>query len=203
MNRIKIPVFPLNGTIFFPQSSLPLNIFEQRYLDMVDFALSHNRLIGMIQKDDNKKFYKIGCLGKIVSFEETSDGRYLIDIIGKNYYSILKQSITDKNRKFIIAEIKIEDNEKNNKISLKNFNRILLLEKYKSCTNKLNYKIDFEILQQIDSDDLIKFIAMSFPFSTADKQMLLETYNLNELGNKLTSLFDFYSPNEKNKNLIN
>ena len=86
MNKIKIPVFPLNGAIFFPQSSLPLNIFEQRYLDMIDFALSKDRLIGMIQKDDNNKFYKIGCLGKIISFQETSDGRYLVDIIGKNYY---------------------------------------------------------------------------------------------------------------------
>ena len=80
---IIIPLFPLNGVIFFPNSQLPLNIFEEKYLEMIDYSLSTNRLIGMIQSNDNK-FYKVGCLGKITSFFETENNRYVINLSGKN-----------------------------------------------------------------------------------------------------------------------
>ena len=97
MKKIVLPIFPLNGVIFFPNSNLPLNIFEERYLEMIDFSLSSNRLIGMIQTDINNKLYKIGCIGKINSFYETKDGRYIINLIGKNYFSITKQMSSLKN----------------------------------------------------------------------------------------------------------
>ena len=79
---MEFPVFPLNGAILFPETNLPLNIFEQRYIQMVDYALANNRTIGMIQNKDNNEFFKVGCLGKITSFNETDDGRYQINLKG-------------------------------------------------------------------------------------------------------------------------
>ena len=201
MDKLSIPLFPLKGVIFFPNSNLPLNIFEKKYLEMVDFSLSTNRLIGMIQKDE-KKLYKVGCIGKISSFFETEDGRYIINLVGKNYFEIKKEISSSK--KFIIAkvEIKIKKNQILNN-SLYDFDRNLLLHKYKTYIENLNIKIDFNLIKQIENEELIKFIAMSCQFSSADKQMLLETYNLNELANKLISLFEFYQYSKNNNNLFN
>ena len=83
---IIIPLFPLNGVIFFPNSQLPLNIFEEKYLEMVDYSLSTNRLIEMIQSN-NDKFYQIGCLDKISSFYKTDNNRYVINLSGKKYFT--------------------------------------------------------------------------------------------------------------------
>ena len=89
-HKMNFPVFPLNGAILFPNTNLPLNIFEDRYIDMVDYALSHNRLIGMIQTKKNKDLFTIGCLGKITNFTETSDGKYQINLEGINRFKVKK-----------------------------------------------------------------------------------------------------------------
>ena len=94
---MNFPIFPLNGAILFPNTNLPLNIFEDRYIDMVDYALSHKRLIGMIQTKKNEDFFTIGCLGKITNFTETSDGRYQINLEGINRFRVKK--IFEKNHK--------------------------------------------------------------------------------------------------------
>ena len=202
MNKLAIPLFPLNGVIFFPKSNLPLNIFEERYLEMIDFALSSNRLIGMIQTDNNEKLYKIGCIGKISSFHETNDGKYIINLIGKNYFTIKKEFPTSK--KFRIADVEIKNTKnQNTKNNLNDFDKNLLLNKYKNYIENLNIEIDFNLINQIKNEELIKFIAMSCQFSTADKQMLLETYNLSDLANKLISLFEFYQHTKNKKNFLN
>ena len=205
MNKIEniiIPLFPLNGAIFFPNSNLPLNIFEKKYKEMVDFALSSNRLIGMIQTNSNGGFYSIGSFGKINSFSETGDKRYIINLYGLNYFKIEKELNREEN--FIIANVKIINNYKQ---SLKkdsiNFDREVLIEKYTKHLRNQKVKIDVDIIKGIEDEELIKFIAMSCSFLTEDKQMLLETYGVNELGNKLISLFDFYPPNIGNKKSIN
>ena len=98
---MNFPVFPLNGAILFPNTNLPLNIFEDKYIDMVDYALSHSRLIGMIQTKKNKDLFTIGCLGKITNFTETPDGRYQINLEGINRFKVKK--IIDSKKKFIIT----------------------------------------------------------------------------------------------------
>jgi hypothetical protein len=197
---ITIPLFPLNGVIFFPKSQLPLNIFEQRYLEMVDYSLSTNRLIGMIQSN-NDKFYKIGCLGKINSFYETEDNRYIINLSGKKYFTINKE--LPKLKKFILAKVKLINEKKQIvKKNITKFDKDLLINKYKIYAENLNINIDFKLIKKIDQESLIKFMAMSCPFSTSEKQMLIETYDINELGNKIISLFDFYS-NTKTNDTIN
>ena len=85
---MQFPVFPLNGAILFPNTNLPLNIFEERYIDMVNYALSNNRFIGMIQSKENNEFFSIGCLGKITNFTESQDGRYQINLEGLNRFKI-------------------------------------------------------------------------------------------------------------------
>ena len=198
MNNITIPIFPLNGVIFFPNTYLPLNIFEVRYLNMVDYALSKDKMIGMIQKKPNNEMYQIGCYGKIVSFEETGDKRYVVNLLGINYFSILKETVS--NKEFILGDIKIikADNKK-----IVNSTRDLLIKKYSFFTKKLNMNIDLRILEKISSDELVKFISMSSPFSAEDKQMLLETYDNLELAEKLMTLFDFYGKIDEKKGLIN
>ena len=86
--KMKFAIFPLNGAILFPNTNLPLNIFEDRYIKMVDYALSHSRLIGMIQTKKNNDFFSVGCLGKITNFTETSDGRYQINLEGLNRFKV-------------------------------------------------------------------------------------------------------------------
>ena len=102
---MNFPIFPLNGAILFPKTTLPLNIFEKRYISMVDYALSNKRLIGMIQTKENGELFNVGCLGKISSFNETSDGRYLISLEGVNCFS-LTEELEQKNL-FRIVSAKI------------------------------------------------------------------------------------------------
>ena len=99
-----VPIFPLNGAVLFPGTSLPLNIFENRYLEMVDYALANNRYIGMIQSDTNKKLYKVGCIGKIHSFNETADGRYLISLQGTNSFKLISELKSEYNFKIVFNE---------------------------------------------------------------------------------------------------
>ena len=91
MNYLSVPIFPLNGVILFPKTNLPLNIFEKRYLKMVDYSLRNNKLIGMIQTRVGDELYSIGCIGKINSFNETEDGRYLISLVGQSFFKVIKE----------------------------------------------------------------------------------------------------------------
>ena len=198
MRRVAIPIFPLNGAILFPYTNLPLNIFEERYIDMINFALSNNKTIGMIQLKDDNSFFDIGCVGKINSFSETEDGRFIINLYGQNYFSIIKEVITKaKFRTFEISLIN-ESNQKNNLINLKSFDFNLLIKHYVNFTKKNNLDVDIKFLEKIDKNILIKFIAMSSPFSVPEKQMLLETFNLNDLANKLKILLQYYLAEKEN-----
>ena len=198
MLTITIPLFPLNSVIFFPQSHLPLNIFEEKYIEMINFSLKTNRLIGMIQTDRKGELYSIGCVGKINSFSETEDGRFIINLYGQNYFSIVKEVITKaKFRTFEVSLIN-ESNQKNNLINLKSFDFNLLIKHYVNFTKKNNLDVDIKFLEKIDKNILIKFIAMSSPFSVPEKQMLLETFNLNDLANKLKILLQYYLAEKEN-----
>tara|TARA_Y100000591_G_C21745689_1_gene651839 strand:- start:430 stop:1026 length:597 start_codon:yes stop_codon:yes gene_type:complete len=183
-----LPIFPLNGAVLFPGTSLPLNIFEPRYVEMVDFALSKKRLIGMIQSDKNGKLYKVGCVGKIHSFNETSDGRYLISLQGINCFRVVDEIKTEHKFKLfkvnVINDIVDETNDfsKNQKIEI--------LKKYKHYINLKNINLDLDEIDSIELSQLIKFIAMISPFKDNEKQVLLESQNLKEFYNKLISIIE-------------
>ena len=195
-----LPIFPLNGAVLFPNTSLPLNIFENRYIDMVDFALSKNRLIGMIQTDSNKKLYGVGCVGKIQSFSETADGRYLITLIGTNCFKVVEENEMVYDFRIVKAKI-LENSNKENKFTYDQ--KTALLQKYKKYAD-IN-KIDLDLLEfeKIEVEQIIKFIAMISPFKDIEKQALLETLNLNEFYQKLQSIIELETVSESLNKTIN
>ena len=197
--KFDLPIFPLSGTILFPETNLPLNIFEKRYLKMVDFVLSTNKKFGMIQPKDNNGLYKVGCIGKIISYEETSDGRYLINILGEQYFQVLKEKKTESLFRTVEAEEFVPDKSEK-KIKINDQTKRSLIQKYVNFVKSSKYEIDFAFLEKIETLALIKFIAMAAPFGAAEKQMLLETYHSDSLASKLITLFDYYS-NNNNKSL--
>ena len=200
--KIIIPIFPLGGVIFFPKTNLPLNIFENRYLEMVDFALSSNKMIGMIQPLNDNQLYNIGCVGKITNFNETNDNRYIINLYGINCFKIIKERPLDK--KFRVFEANLYNNEKTqNFLTNKNFNRKKLVEMFIAFLNRNNSDIDIKYIDKINSEELVRLMAMLCPFSITEKQMLLETMNLNDLSNKLITLFEFYTNEYNHQKTIN
>ncbi len=183
-----VPIFPLNGAVLFPGTSLPLNIFENRYLEMVDYALANNRYIGMIQSDTNKKLYKVGCIGKIHSFNETSDGRYLISLQGTNSFKLISELKSEYNFKLVKAELIDENKSKFN--SLEGRDKKMIIDKYKEYIKIKNINLDMSEIENIELEQIIKFIAMVSPFKNEEKQILLETSNLNEFYDKLKSIIE-------------
>ena len=182
-----LPIFPLNGAVLFPGTSLPLNIFEDRYIKMVNYALAKKRHIGMIQTDENSKLYNIGCLGKIHSFNETEDGRYLISLQGVNKFRIRKELEEDYSFRLVDAEIlEIEDGE----TEFSDNQRDNLLNRYNNYIKEKNINLNLEEIEKIELSQIIKFIAMVSPFKDIDKQALLETKSLNEFYNKLLSVIE-------------
>ena len=197
--KFDLPIFPLSGTVLFPETNLPLNIFEKRYLKMVDFVLSTNKKFGMIQPKDRGGLYKIGCIGKIISYEETTDGRYLINILGEQYFKVLNEKKTENLFRTVEAkEFAPDKSEK--KIQVNDKTKLSLIQKYVHFVKSSKYEVDFSFLEKIETLALIKFIAMAAPFGAAEKQMLLETYHSDGLASKLITLFDYYS-NNNNKSL--
>ena len=197
---MEIPIFPLNGAVLYPGTSLPLNIFEKRYIEMVDYALSKERCIGMIQSDNQKKLYNIGCIGKIHSFSETTDGRYLIGLQGINCFKLKKE--LEKKYKFRVIEAEILDfNEDGNLKNEEEKND--LLEKYSKYIKVKEINLNLKEIQNIDFNQIIKFIAMISPFSDIEKQALLETKNLNDFYKKLQSILELEIVEDNNNKTIN
>ena len=198
-DNFDLPIFPLNGTILFPETNLPLNIFEQRYLNMVDFALSTNKKFGMIQSKENGGLYNIGCIGKIISYEETSDGRYLINILGEKYFEVLNEKKI-KNLFRTVQDKEFVPDKSLYKAQINEQTKHSLIQKYINFVKSSKYEVDFNFLEKIEPLVLIKFIAMAAPFGAAEKQMLLETYQSDILASKLITLFDYYTTSN-NKSL--
>ena len=182
-----LPIFPLNGAVLFPGTSLPLNIFENRYIEMVDYSLARDRHIGMIQANEDNNLYNIGCIGKIHSFNETNDGRYLISLQGTNCFRIVKE--LQQNFSFRLVEAEMIKNTENIE-NLNKKNKIDLLNKYKNYVKIKNINLSLEEIDKIELSQIIKFIAMVSPFKNEDKQVLLESQSLIDFYNKLISIID-------------
>jgi len=199
-----IPIFPLSGAILLPSGNLPLNIFEPRYVSLVNYALKHNKLIGMIQPkcNDSKELFKIGCLGQITTFNETEDNKYIISLKGLLKFQI-KNEIKN-NRKFRIFDVEYEETKANfNQLNNKLFNKNKFLEKINIFFKKKGLVLNFKSLIQINNESLIIMIAMICPFSNNEKQMLLECKNINYLANTIISLLDFEINQENGNETIN
>ena len=202
-----ISIFPLSNFIFFPQTTVPLNIFEPRYIQMVDDAMKTDRIIGMVQpKKTNQTIpilYNVGCAGKITSFNETEDGRYLIVLDGISRFKILEELNNDK----LYRECKVNfdnfSNDINNqKEEIKFSDLELIFKNLKSLFNKQGYTINWKELEKRSLDQTINTLSMASPFSLEEKQVLLETINLNERKQKLEEILKTYTlDNFSNKTL--
>ena len=184
---MELPIFPLNGAVLFPGTSLPLNIFETRYIEMIDYALARDRKIGMIQTDEKNELFNVGCVGKINSFNETNDGRYLISLHGIKCFKIINEIEQDYSFRLINASL-VELYEKEGEISKDQKESLLKL--YGKYIKNKNINLSLEEIDNIETDQIIKFIAMVTPFKNIDKQALLETESLLDFYSKLKSIIE-------------
>ena len=192
----KIPVFPLSNAIFFPKTILPLNIFEKRYIQMVSESMKGNKLFGMIQpkvkKDKNPELYKVGCLGKIISFNETQDNRFIIALSGITRFKILDEVKNDKlYREFLVDYSKYSKDLKKNEIFEKNNQKNNLLKKVELLFNKMNCYVELKEFKKLSFDQLISTICMISPFSIEEKQKLIETIETEEKFKALDDIINF------------
>ena len=171
-----LPIFPLPGVILLPKGNLPLNIFEPRYISMVEDALGNNRIIGMIQPNPGSKkdngLYPIGCASKIISFSETSDNRYLIELKGIIRFKIFKEADTIKGYRNIIPVWESFKHDLN--INSESFNIDSLLELLKKYFNNNNINVDSDELYKVPANQIISAIPQICSFQNSEKQAILE-----------------------------
>ena len=195
----KIPVFPLSNFIIFPNTTVPLNIFEPRYIQMVDDCMKGNRLIGMIQPKrtgslKKPNLYSTGCVGKITSFNETEDGRYLIVLNGVCRYEITSELETDK----LYRECKIDFGKYSNDLEeakeVINFSDLkLIFSDLKNLFKKQGYIINWKDIEKQSLDQTINTLSMASPFTLEEKQILLETKDLIERKKALEDILNTYT----------
>ena len=189
-----IPIFPLGGVVYFPRTSLPLNIFEQRYLDLINDCMKNNKLMGVVQnKRNDDELYDIGCLGKITNFKKNNDGRITINLKGLTRFKIINEISNKKLYREVNVEYTkfsndlLEDQEDMNQIKI-NF----LLDKVKLFFSKYNLLLNWNELEKLKSVEQINTLSMIAPISNGEKQKLLETMTLKEKLNTFSEIIEFY-----------
>ena len=192
----KISVFPLRGAIFFPKTNLPLNIFEKRYVSMVEDALKGNKYIGMVQsKKVEGEVFKVGCLGKIDRHEKTPDGRILINLNGLSRFKIDEEVSNDKlYREFIVNYEDFKEDMKLKEYEVKDEILEKLINNSKKYFSQQGVLIDWREISKLKAFEQIYTLAMISPFSVSEKQKVLEVPDLNEVANTLNEItkFGFY-----------
>tara|TARA_B100000927_G_C16274196_1_gene392806 strand:+ start:50 stop:685 length:636 start_codon:yes stop_codon:yes gene_type:complete len=204
----KIPIFPLSNFIIFPNTSVPLNIFEPRYIEMVNDSMKTNKLIGMIQPKISKNnsllgLYNIGCVGKIISFKETEDKRYLIELKGISRFEIIKEIKSE--RKYRECEVdftKFHEDTENKKEDIKFSDLELIFEDLKSVFEKRGFIINWKNLETQSLDEIINALAMASPFTLEEKQILLETKNFSTRKSKIAEILTTYTYDNYNNKTI-
>ena len=202
----KISIFPLRGAVFFPKTSLPLNIFEDRYLKMVEDALKNDGHIGMIQsKERGGDVFRVGCLGKIDKHEKTPDGRILINLKGLTRFSINNE--IENNKKYREFNVNYEEFKGDMTFGENEIKKDLLKKLTEDSTKFFNQQgmlINWQEFSRLKNFQQIFTLAMISPFSVAEKQKLLECPNLNEFAEVLHKMigFGFYE-NQNDKNSVN
>ena len=186
-----IPVFPLSGVIYFPKTNLPLNIFEQRYLNLINDAYNKDKLMGMVQsKKGNNSVYEIGCLGKISDYQKSKDGRILINLTGISRFKILKEIPNDKlyrefqvDYKSFVGDVENAQNE----VDVKE-----LMEKAKNFFKRNGLLLNWREFEKLDHVQRINTLSMIAPITNEEKQKLLEAISLENKIKTLESIISFY-----------
>ena len=196
----KISVFPLSNFIIFPKTTVPLNIFEPRYLDMVNDSMKSNKLIGMIQpksseNDDNLPvLHDIGCLGKITSFKETEDGRYMIELKGLIRFKVINEIKSQNIYREYEVDFKDYYHDLNEKKEELKFSELeLIFKDLKLLFEKRGFIINWKELEKQSLDEIINALSMASPFTLEEKQVLLEARNLSLRKNKIAEILSTYA----------
>ena len=206
----KIPVFPLSNFIIFPRTTVPLNIFEPRYVDMINDSMKSNKFIGMVQpKNKNNEnslvpeLYKIGCMGKITSFKDTNNGHFLIELKGLIRFQILKEIKSEK--KYRECEVdfgKFNDDLNEKSEDLKFTDLELIFKDLKNLFEKRGFIINWNALEKQSLDETINALAMASPFTLEEKQILLEAKNLDIRKSKIADILTTYTYDQYNNNTL-
>ena len=194
-----IPIFPLSNFIIFPDTTVPLNIFEPRYVEMINDSMKKNKLIGLIQPKLNNKnsildLYETGCLGKITSFKDEPDGRYLIELNGLSRFKIINE--IKNNKPYRECEISFDDYQEDLNLKdeeLKFSDLELIFKDLKLLFEKKGYIINWKSLEKQNLNETINALAMASPFSLEEKQILLESQNLKIRKNKIAEILSTYN----------
>ena len=186
-----IPIFPLSGVIYFPKTNLPLNIFEQRYVDLVNDTYNKDKLMGMVQSQRNvNKVYKVGCLGKISDFQKSRDGRILINLTGLTRFKILQEIENNK----LYREFKVDYKgfhldliETNGDQNTEN-----LMSKAKIFFKKNGLLLNWREFEKLDKIQKINTLSMISPVTNEEKQKLLESLTVKDKIETLDNIISFY-----------
>jgi len=206
----QIPLFPLSNFIIFPKTTVPLNIFEPRYIDMINDSMQSNKFVGMIQpkilKDEINvipKLHNIGCMGKIVTFKETDDQRFLIELKGIIRFEVLKEIQSNKKyREFEINFEKFYDDLEEKKRNLRFSDLELIFKDLKNLFEKRGFVINWKALEKQSLDEIINALAMASPFTLEEKQVLLEAKNLESRKNKIADILNTYTFDQYNNSTV-
>jgi len=195
-----IPIFPLSNFILFPKTSVPLNIFEPRYIDMINDSMKEDKMIGMIQPKNIvsnygvPNLYEIGCLGKITTFKETDDGRFLIEVKGIIRFKKIKEIETDKKYRILNVNFKDFEHDLNEKKEELKFTDLeMIFKDFRSLFEKKGYVINWNGLEKQSLNDTINALVMASPFSLEEKQILLEAEDLKVRKNKISEILSTYN----------
>tara|TARA_B100000902_G_C26957253_1_gene738750 strand:+ start:88 stop:705 length:618 start_codon:yes stop_codon:yes gene_type:complete len=186
-----IPIFPLSGVIYFPKTNLPLNIFEQRYLDLINEAYNKDKLMGMVQtKRESNSVYKVGCLGKINDYHKSKDGRILINLTGITRFKIVEEI---KNQK-LYREFKVDyEMFKGDTTDIKEkVESSHLIEKAKIFFKRNGLLLNWKEFEKLNQNQKINTLAMIAPITSEEKQKLLEVVSLKEMIDILDKIISFY-----------
>ena len=186
-----IPIFPLSGVIYFPQTNLPLNVFEQRYLNLVNDAYNKNKLMGMVQSRGNDdSVYKVGCLGKINDYQKSKDGRILINLTGITRFKILEEKINNKLYREFSVNYKSFEND-----LIRGTDQIsttTLMEKAKTFFTRSGLLLNWKEFDKLDQSQKINTLAMIAPVTNEEKQKILEAVTINDKIIALEGIIEFY-----------
>jgi Lon protease-like protein len=199
-----IPIFPLSGVIFFPKTNLPLNVFEPRYLSLVNDCTKLNKYMGLIQsKKNTNDVYSVGCLGKITENKKTRDGRVLLNLVGVTRFEIRSEINNDKNyREFDVSYEKFQEDLDPKKKQLEKIEKFKLLsEKTKIFFEKNGLLLNWKEFENLDEDQRINTLAMIAPISNEEKQTILESVSYMSKTKKLSEIIEFYLYENSTNNL--
>ena len=187
-----IPVFPLPGAILLPRGQLPLNIFEPRYLNMIDDAMAGDRVLGLIQPSGGParlpSLSAVGCAGRITSFAETSDGRYLVTLTGVARFRVASELPTQTPYRQVRAAFAPFEADLSSPVGGVEFDREAFFAGLKQYLERRQLEIDWETAEAAPQEALINSLSMALPFEPAEKQALRESPALSDRVEVLTTL---------------